>query len=476
MLAAQLASAMNPGFLPPNSHAAAAAAAAAAASAVTQGGNGGGGGGGPRHHHMNHNTYDNGPPPPHHMDRRQRGGDGGGGNHHHHNHNNHHHNNNNNRRGGNSNHGGQTYNGGGNRRMMHDDHQQQQQQPRVRGGLFRVSDEDDAAFPCKYNTLDEVQGKVVETAQDQNGCRFLQKKFDEGGPAAISLVFQEMIDQIVDLMTDPFGNYLIQKLLDRCSEEQRLQIIKAVSENGELVNAALNTHGTRAVQKLIETLTSREQISLVVEALKPGIVTMIRDLNGNHVVQRCLQRLGPEDAQFIYHAAAANCLEIATHRHGCCVLQRCIDYSNHPQRVELVRHIAVHSLQLSQDPFGNYVVQYVLELGHPELSTMVMQNLKGSFAELSTQKFSSNVVEKCLKLGGSGLDEEREKVVTELMNSPALARLLQDPYANYVMQSSLSVTTGQLHGELVEAMRPHLPALRGTPHGKRIIAKMAVKV
>ena len=32
--------------------------------------------------------------------------------------------------------------------------------------------------------------QVAEVAQDQNGCRFLQKKFDEGGPAAISMVFQ----------------------------------------------------------------------------------------------------------------------------------------------------------------------------------------------------------------------------------------------------------------------------------------------
>lgn len=42
---------------------------------------------------------------------------------------------------------------------------------------------------CRYATLEEVAGKVAEVAQDQNGCRFLQKKFDEGGPAAISMVF-----------------------------------------------------------------------------------------------------------------------------------------------------------------------------------------------------------------------------------------------------------------------------------------------
>lgn len=317
---------------------------------------------------------------------------------------------------------------------------------------------------------------MAEVAQDQNGCRFLQKKFDEGGPAAISMVFAEILEKLVELMMDPFGNYLIQKLLDRCSEEQRLQVLKQVADNGELVNVALNTHGTRAVQKLIETLTSREQVQLVIDALKPGVVSLIRDLNGNHVVQRCLQRLGPEDSQFIYDAAAQHCLDIATHRHGCCVLQRCIDYATNPQKRALIERIADHSLMLSQDPFGNYVVQYVLELGHPETSAMIMVNLKGHYSELATQKFSSNVVEKCLKLGGAGLNEQRDAVVDELTHSPNLGRLLQDAYANYVMQSALTVSSAQLHSNLVEAIRPHLPALRGTPHGKRILAKVSIKL
>ena len=43
---------------------------------------------------------------------------------------------------------------------------------------------------------------------------------------------------------------------------------------------------------------------------------------------------------------------------------------------------------------------------------------------------------------------------------------LQDPYANFVIQTALSVTSGQLHANLVEAIRPYLPSLRGTPFGK----------
>ena len=52
---------------------------------------------------------------------------------------------------------------------------------------------------------------------------------------------------------------------------------------------------TRVVQKLIETLKTRQQISLVVSALEPGFLALIKDLNGNHVVQRCLLCLSNED-------------------------------------------------------------------------------------------------------------------------------------------------------------------------------------
>ena len=39
-----------------------------------------------------------------------------------------------------------------------------------------------------------------------------------------------------------------------------MQVLQKASENDRLVTAALNTHGTRAVQKLIETLATREQV------------------------------------------------------------------------------------------------------------------------------------------------------------------------------------------------------------------------
>ena len=118
-------------------------------------------------------------------------------------------------------------------------------------------------------------------------------------------------------------------------------------------------------------------------------------------------------------------------------------------------------------------VQYVLNLGLPWASALVMTRLGGSIAELSMQKFSSNVVEKCLKLGEAqpGLEERLEAIVVELTHSPALERLLQDPFGNYVVQSALSVTSGQLHADLVDRIRPHIASIRSSPFGKRILAR-----
>lgn len=72
-------------------------------------------------------------------------------------------------------------------------------------------------------------------------------------------------------------------------------------------------------------------------------------------------------------------------------------------------------------------------------------------------------------------DAERESLIRELVTSSSLSRLLQDAYGNYVIQSCLTVTSGALHTFVVDAIKPFLPALRGTPHGKRILQRIGIK-
>ncbi|XVF44749.1 hypothetical protein PTKIN_Ptkin02bG0149100 [Pterospermum kingtungense] len=249
----------------------------------------------------------------------------------------------------------------------------------------------------------------------QHGCRFLQRLFDEGTQQEVLIIFEEITDHVVELMMNPFGNYLMQKLLEACNEEQRMQILLMITEEpGQLVKISLNTHGTRVVQKLIETLKTRQQISLVVSSLEPGFLSLVKDLNGNHVVQHCLQCLSSEDNNFIFVAAAKYCVDIATHQHGCCLLQRCINHSTGEYREKLAKEISTNGLLLVQDAYGNYVVQFILELKIPSATSTLISQFEGNYVHLSSQKFSSYVVEKCLVVLNDG---NRSRIIHELLSA-----------------------------------------------------------
>ncbi|CED84004.1 arm repeat-containing protein [Phaffia rhodozyma] len=315
--------------------------------------------------------------------------------------------------------------------------------------------------------IEDLQGEILPLCKDQHGCRYLQKKLEEGVPEHRDMIFRETYGHFSDLMTDPFGNYLCQKLLEYSTDEQRNAICESVA--GDLVTISLNMHGTRAVQKMIDFLSTPRQIHSIILALSANVVPLIKDLNGNHVIQKCLNRLVPEDNQFIYNAVAAHCVEVATHRHGCCVLQRCIDHAADSQRVQLVTEITYHGLTLVQDPFGNYVVQYVLDLNDNRFSDAVTRQFIGNVCALSVQKFSSNVIEKCIRVAEP---DTRKILISELLNRNRLEKLLRDSFANYVVQTALDYAEPGQRMLLVECIRPILPMIRNTPYGKRIQSKL----
>lgn len=315
----------------------------------------------------------------------------------------------------------------------------------------------------RFTSIDQVIGQIYPMCKDQHGCRFLQKKLDEENPQVVDAIFNEVYPHFAELMTDPFGNYLCQKLLEHCGEKQRLMLIESVAS--DLVRISQNMHGTRAVQKMIECLRNPQEIRLVTRGLRASVVPLIKDLNGNHVVQRCLNHLSAADNQFIYDAVAGHCVEVATHRHGCCVLQRCIDHASDSQKLQLVNEITSNGLTLVKDPYGNYVVQYVLDLPYPHMLANLIAQFKNHLAELSTQKFSSNVVEKCLTVGDPGT---RAWMIQELAETDQLKTLIQDPFGNYVIQTAMSIADPPQHARLVEGIKPFLFSLRNTPYGKRI--------
>jgi hypothetical protein len=140
---------------------------------------------------------------------------------------------------------------------------------------------------------------------------------------AASVVYDQVIEGFPELMTDPFGNYLCQRLIELCGDEQLLYIIQIITPYIGMIGS--NAYGTRAVQKLVESVKTEAQTTAIMLMLDENILELSKDINGNHIIQRCLFSFSSADNQFVYDKICGNLLNVATHRHGCCVLQRCIN-------------------------------------------------------------------------------------------------------------------------------------------------------
>lgn len=304
--------------------------------------------------------------------------------------------------------------------------------------------------------------EIVQMSRDQQGCRLLQKKLDEDLAVNFGPIFSAVLPHAGQLMVDPFGNYLIQKIMHLCSPSELSMIIVEIASN--IYPIAINCHGTRALQKLLECVSADDHYQLILGSIRTNFVALVHDLNGNHVVQKLLTTFNGPHFNSLVLLIVENLVPISTHKHGCCMLQKMIARANQSQLDYITDRVLLNSISLMIDQFGNYVVQYVLTLGIAQFNDAIMRLVAMNIINLSCGKFSSNVVEKCLVLQTGDINP----VLLSLVSFDVLNVLIRDQYGNYVVQTTLNVSDWDIKCVIVELIKPILPAIKYTSYGKRV--------
>lgn len=327
--------------------------------------------------------------------------------------------------------------------------------------------DNDKSAALKCTSLEEIVGQIYPLTKYQAGCRFLQKKLEEQPDQQhVTLVFNEVFDHLIELMTDPYGQYLVPKLMKHCDKAQRQAIVTKIAP--KIVTFACHTYGIHGVQKILEYLTD-DQVQVFIDVIRPSTIQLSKDNKGNYLIQSFLKQFSSERNQFIYDGINAHCVDVATHKVGCTLVNRCIDYANEVQLNTLITQIASHCLDLVQDQFGNYVVQHILST-KPHFAPKIIVAMLGHIPELSVQKFSSNVIEKCLQVSVSSTPDLYAAIIKEITDADLLA-LLQDRYANFVIQTALDVADDSQHAKLVKLILPYIHQIK-TPYVMHIQKKI----
>jgi len=198
--------------------------------------------------------------------------------------------------------------------------------------------------------LRDIAGFVVEFSGDQHGSRFIQNELTTASSDERQSVFDEIVpDNILQLIQDVFGNYVIQKLFEHGTQAQKT--VLANTMEGHVFYLSCNLYGCRVVQKAIESILPEQQANFVRE-LEPHILRCVKDSNGNHVIQKVIERVSPDRLGFV-STFIGHVFELASHPFGCRVLQRCLEHLPDVQTRPLLDELlANHVPHLMQDQFG----------------------------------------------------------------------------------------------------------------------------
>ena len=106
--------------------------------------------------------------------------------------------------------------------------------------------------------LNDVQNHVVDFAKDQHGSRFIQQKLEQCNDEEKEMVFAEILPASYSLITDVFGNYVIQKFFEFGTLDQKATLVERL--HGHVPALSLHTYGCRVIQKAIESVPSNLQV------------------------------------------------------------------------------------------------------------------------------------------------------------------------------------------------------------------------
>eukprot|EP01059_Diplonema_ambulator_P013826 TRINITY_DN2448_c0_g1_i1.p1 TRINITY_DN2448_c0_g1~~TRINITY_DN2448_c0_g1_i1.p1 ORF type:complete len:463 (+),score=87.14 TRINITY_DN2448_c0_g1_i1:499-1887(+) len=326
-------------------------------------------------------------------------------------------------------------------------------------------------FDPVQTSEDELVGNVVSLAMDQDGSRLVQKKLREG---CVTVIYNEVIDVADTLMTHMYGNYVVQMLFEKGTDEMRRQLYEKT--RGKVRGLALNTFGCRILQQGLKGIPD-EYGDMVVSELEGHVMECIQDQNGNHVIQRCIEHI-PSKCAFIYNSFPADPTLLATHAYGCRVLQRVLESAvlnalPDTPIPKLIVTLLSKFIVLSCSPYGNYVAQHLVLYGPPHAKGEILKATASRLPELSKQKYASNVVEQMWKV----YEDQRDRFLEEYLSGkpPVLIEMIKDKYGNYVVQQLLDASNLSQLQRVINSIDPYAPQLTSMPSGKHILAKVEKK-
>ena len=315
-------------------------------------------------------------------------------------------------------------------------------------------------------SIEFLAHNILQLAQDQAGCRFLQEKIDNDPGNTVKLFFKNIIKNIEPIIQDPFGNYLVQKLFPYLSEDDFKILLEKIGVF--IFELGSSNHGMRVVQNLIDYLSTPELVNMFLDIIKPHIIYFLKEMNGMNIINK-FNELHPEHSYVINKIIIDNCSILAKNKHGCFYLQKILEGPDNNLKSEIIKNLIDNTLSLIIDQFGNYVIQSILHLNNNTYSSEIALIIRDNAIYYSKHRYSCNVIEKCFDFCGK---KETNILIEKLTTPEVIEELILDEYGNYVIQKALYYADDNKKDEILNIINTLIPKIEKTSFGVKLLGKL----
>ena len=284
--------------------------------------------------------------------------------------------------------------------------------------------------------FDQLKSDIAPVAEpshtrvhDAPKLREIRKRIDNNAisQTEIEEIAIGMLPEIAELSSDYLGNTVVQKLFEFCSEATKEAMLEKIAPH--LAEIGVHKNGTWAAQKIIDVAKTPNQISMIVESLRPYTASLFLDQYGNYVLQCCL-RFGYPWNNFIFEAMLSQLWEVAQGRFGARAMRACLEshHSTKDQQRMLAAAIALHSVQLATNTNGALLLTWFLDTcTFPRRRTVLAPRIVPQLVHLCKHKVAYLTVLKVINQRNE--PEARDNVLQALFfsqNDKILEDILSD--------------------------------------------------
>ena len=142
-------------------------------------------------------------------------------------------------------------------------------------------------------------------ARDQNGSRQIQIIFENGTPEKQGKIFDALKPMLIDLITHPFGNFVVQKFLEFGQNSQREVIFNTIKGNIKMLS--IDPFGCRVIQRCVECFVKDDgKIQVILNSLQNDLRQLITHRNANHVLQKIFTSVNSKMLDAMYKVVTDN--------------------------------------------------------------------------------------------------------------------------------------------------------------------------